>query len=100
MPPWSYVFSQRALKATRVRLNDFNGTDLYKIGAEKRVVEGGLAHISVEAGALMVNSGGGLPFPGTSASELTNLNCDWDMVGCGMRGNSMNTDEVYSVTTP
>ena len=33
--------------------------------------------MSVEAGAEMVNSGGGgPPFPGTGASELTSLNCD------------------------
>lgn len=33
--------------------------------------------MSVEVGAEMVNSGGGgPPYPGTGASELTNLNCD------------------------
>lgn len=33
--------------------------------------------MSVDVGAEMVNSGGGgPPFPGTGASELTNLNCD------------------------
>lgn len=33
--------------------------------------------MSVEAGAEIVNSGGGAPpFPGTGASELMNLNCD------------------------
>lgn len=37
--------------------------------------------MSVEAGAEMVNSGGGgPPFPGTGASELTNLNCDMVVV--------------------
>lgn len=64
------------------------GIDLYKIGAEKEMVEGGLAHISVEDGALIVNSRGGEPLPGTSASELANLNWDCDMVGRGMRRSS------------
>lgn len=67
--------------ATRARLKDVRGMDWYRIGAEKRVVEGGLDQMSVEEGVVIVNSGGGgPPLPGTGAVELTNLNCDMMVV--------------------
>lgn len=50
------------------------------------MVDGGLAQMSVEEGAVIVNSGGaGPPFPGTGAVQLTNLN--WDMVVVADTGN-------------
>ena len=74
--------------------------DWYRIGAEKRLVEGGLSQMSVEAGALMVNSEGGVPSPGTLSFELANLNCG--MVGYmqlrGSRG--IFVGNVCSVATP
>jgi len=47
----------------------------------KAEVEGGLDQISVEGLVLMVNSGGGIPLPGTGSLVLTKWNCDEDIAG-------------------
>lgn len=50
------------------------------MGALKDSVEGGLDQMSVAGWALRVNSGGGVPAPGTGSLELMVLNSDMVLV--------------------
>lgn len=53
-----------------------SGAVLWRIGALNRSVEGGLAQISVEGGALILNSAGRSTSLGTAWVELVNFMSD------------------------